>query len=108
MIRLRLVSCRRLKQLHLVTLGKAQRHVGAHGDSTRRTIALVPDKNARQILAWVVHVAFGHPLCKVFEGGDFRYVVDKDHAVHIAIVVRHHALPETLLPSCVPDLQLKY
>lgn len=107
MIRFCLVSCRRLKQLHLVALSKAQRHVSAHGNRAWRTVTLVSNENAWEILARIVHVTLGHPLSQVFKGCDFCYIVDKDYTVHIAIVVRHHALAETLLASCVPDLQLK-
>lgn len=46
------------------------------------------------------------PCLEVTEGGHLGDVVDEDHGVDVAVVVLHHGLPETLLTSGVPYLNL--
>lgn len=50
--------------------------------------------------------ALVNPLGDALEGGEAGHVVHEDDGVDAAVVVLHHALPETLLTCSVPDLQL--
>ena len=52
-------------------------------------------------------IAFLDPHFEVGEGGHLRDVVDKDHSMHGAVVVLHHALAEAFLTRCVPHLNLE-
>ena len=45
------------------------------------------------------------PMDQVIEGGLLRDVVDEDDGADVPVVVRDHALPETLLACGVPKLQ---
>lgn len=51
-------------------------------------------------------LALFDPGREAVEAGSVGDVIDKDNSVHVAVVVLHHGLPETLLACSVPQLDL--
>ena len=70
-------------------------------------VTLVPHQDARQVLVQVVSVTLLDPGGHVLEGRHFCHVVDKYHSMDVSVIMLHHRLPEPLLASGVPQLQLK-
>lgn len=97
---------RRLKQRHGVGVGELLRHFRAHLSGVAQ-VALVAHKDPRHLVAERVLSAFLDPRREAAETRRARHVVHKHHGVHVSVVVLHHALTETLLTSCVPQLDLK-
>lgn len=95
-----------LEQGHGVGVGKLLRHVRGHLDGVLE-VALVADQDARDLRAQGVLLALLDPGRKAPEAGGAGHVIDEDHRVHVAVVVLHHGLPEALLASRVPQLDLR-
>lgn len=103
---LRRVLGRRLKQREIVGVGEALGGWGGHLAALPQ-VTLVAHHDARNHGPHRVPAALVNPLRDALEGGEARHVVHEDDGVDTAVVVLHHASPETLLTSCVPDLQLE-
>lgn len=97
---------RSLKQREIVAVCKALRSRGGDLPAVPQ-VTLVAHHDTRHHGPDRVSAALLNPLGNALEGGDAGHVVHKDDSVNAAIVVLHHAPPETLLARCVPDLQLQ-
>ncbi|KAG5848099.1 hypothetical protein ANANG_G00094810, partial [Anguilla anguilla] len=85
----------RLEERHAVRVGELLRHLGAHLQPVPQ-VALVAHQDAGHLLAQRVLPALLDPGRQAAEAGGVGDVVDEDHRVHVAVVVLHHALTETL------------
>lgn len=95
----------RLKQREVVAVGKTL--CSWSGDLPAvPQVTLVAHHDARHLGPHRVSATLLNPLRDAFEGGEAGHVVHEDDSMDAAVVVLHHALPETLLTRCVPDLQL--
>lgn len=103
---LRRVFGRRLKQWEIVAVGEALGGRGGHLP-TLPQVTLVAHHDTRNLGPHRVPAALVNPLRDAVEGGEARHVVHEDDGVDAAVVVLHHAPPETLLTGRVPDLQLE-
>lgn len=97
---------RRLKQRVVVAVGEELGRRCGHLPQLPQ-IALVSHDDAGHQWPHRVAAALLDPLRDAFEGGEAGDVVHKDDGVDAAVVVLHHALAETLLTCCVPNLQLE-
>lgn len=70
-------------------------------------VTFVSHDDARHQGPHGVFAALFDPLRDAFEGWQIGHVIHKDDGVNAAVVVLHHALPETLLTRGVPNLQLE-
>lgn len=97
---------RRLKQREIVAVGEA---LGSRGGDLPAVpqVTLVAHHDTRNHGPHRMPAALVDPLWDALEGREARHVVHEDDRVDAAVVVLHHASPETLLTGCVPDLQLK-
>lgn len=102
---LRRVLGRRLKQREIVAVGEALGSWGGHLPAVPQ-VTLVAHHDTRHHGPHRVPAALVNPLWDALEGREARHIVHEDDGVDAAVVVLHHASPETLLTRCVPDLQL--
>lgn len=97
---------RGLEQREVVAVGEALRRRGGDLPAVPQ-VALVAHHDAGHQGPHAVPAALLDPIRDALEGGEAGHVVHEDDGVDAAVVVLHHALPETLLARRVPDLQLK-
>ena len=72
----------------------------------RSEVAFVAHQDAGHHGAHRVPATLTDPLGEALKRGQAGHVVHKDDGVYVAVIVLYHALPEALLPGCVPYLQL--
>lgn len=99
------IHCGRLEEGHAVEICKLLCHVGAHRNLVL-AITFVSNENAGNVTGELVLVTLLHPERKALVGGHLGHVIHKDNGMDIAVVVLYHTLPEPLLTSRVPKLQL--
>lgn len=105
MLLLSRVLGRSLKQWEVVAVGETLG--GRRGDlAAVPQVTLVAHHDAGYQRPNRVLAALLNPLRDTLEGAEAGHVVYKDDGMDVAVVVLHHAVPETLLTCCVPDLQL--
>lgn len=99
------ILCRCLKQRHGVGVCEllSQVRVYLHGVLE---VTLVSDQDPGYLCAQCMLLALFDPSREAVEAGSVGDVIDKDNSVHVAVVVLHHGLPETLLACSVPQLDL--
>lgn len=95
----------RLKQRKVVAVCETLRGRGGD-DPAVPQVTLVAHHDAGHQGPHAVSAALLDPLGDALEGGEAGHVIDEDDGMDAAVVVLHHALPETLLTGRVPDLQL--
>ena len=100
------VLCRCLKEQHVVGVGKLERRVGGHLDLTDQ-VTFIPDQDPGHSGRNAMAVALLDPGLQILKGGHLGDIINEDDSMDVTIVVLHHALPEPLLASCVPDLYLQ-
>lgn len=100
------VFSRRLKKREVIAVGEALGRGGGDLPAVPQ-VTLVAHHDAWNHGPHRVPAALVDPLWDALEGGEARHVIHEDDGVDAAVVVLHHASPETLLTCCVPDLQLK-
>ena len=44
-------------------------------------------------------------MSQSLEGGFLCDIIDEDDSTDVSVIVRHHALPKTLLTRCIPQLK---
>ncbi len=94
-----------LKQREVVAVGKTLG--GRRGDLPAvPQVTLVAHHDAGHQGPHRVTAALLYPLGDALEGAEAGHVVHENDGMDAAVVVLHHALPETLLTCRVPDLQL--
>lgn len=97
---------RGFKQWHAVSVSKLLGQVRGHLNSTPQ-VTLISNQNPWDIIGKQVLFALLYPGGQAVETGNVCHVIHKHHSVYIPVVVLHHALPEALLASSVPQLYLK-
>lgn len=94
------------KQRHAVSIGKFLGHVRRYLNCTSQ-ITFISHQNPGYIIGEQVLLAFFNPQWQTMKTGNVCHVVHKHDRVDVPIIVLHHALPESLLPGCIPELDLE-
>lgn len=95
------------KKWHTMSISKFLCHVRRYLNCASQ-IAFISNQNPGYVIGEQMLLAFLDPQRQTMKTCNVCHIIHKHNSMYVPIIVLNHALPESLLPCCIPELDLKW